>query len=167
MHAFSVLTANICTSGGRKRHRGHGGNRNPGPVGKFKVSGTLGGKQVAVLMPGGLTARCAISCGGPVEVFVWNHGGACRAGGQANAAASVEFGIHMLTMVDADIVRKTLPAALTRGLTRLANVVVKQYFRETAPASSASLDYVVYTGNDCSKCHGRLTIPAADGRDEE
>jgi hypothetical protein len=65
--------------------------------------------------------------------------------------------------------RKTLPAALTRGLTRLENVVVKQlrYFRETAPAASASVDCVVYTGNDCSKCHGPLTIPAADGRDEE
>lgn len=61
--------------------------------------------------------------------------------------------------------RKTLPAALTTGLKRLANVLVKllRHFRETAPALPTRLESQEYDGGDCSRCHGPLAIPAADG----
>ena len=58
--------------------------------------------------------------------------------------------------------RKTVPAALTTGLKRLANVLVKllRHFREMAPALRTRLESDVYDGDDCSRCHGPLTTPA-------
>lgn len=61
--------------------------------------------------------------------------------------------------------RKTLPgSAFTTGLKRLADALVKQLvrLREMAPALPARLESRVYEGDDCSKCHGPRTIPAAE-----
>ena len=60
--------------------------------------------------------------------------------------------------------RETLPAALTRGLKRLANALVKllRQFREMAPALPTRLESHVYEGDDCSQCHGPMTVPAAE-----
>ncbi|MGZ4733592.1 MAG: hypothetical protein ACXVZH_15780, partial [Terriglobales bacterium] len=59
---------------------------------------------------------------------------------------------------------KTFPAALTKGLKRLTDALVKQLvrLREMAPALPARLESRVYEGDDCSKCHGPRTIPAAE-----
>ena len=60
--------------------------------------------------------------------------------------------------------RKTLPAALTTGLKSLANVLVKllRHFREAAPVMPPRLESHQHDGDDCSRCHGPLTIPAGE-----
>jgi hypothetical protein len=60
--------------------------------------------------------------------------------------------------------RKTLLAALSRGLKRLGNVLVKllRHFREMAPALPARFESHEYDGGDCSRCHGPLIILAGE-----
>jgi hypothetical protein len=60
--------------------------------------------------------------------------------------------------------RKSLPAAYSTGLKRLANVLGKllRHLRGMAPAFPARLESHVYDGHDCSRCHGSLTTPSAE-----